>query len=69
MFIVAFVAALVIGSSTTLAAGAAFVVAALFNIWAWRNAEMFPISREKARIAARVGWFVGVVSLVLGILN
>ena len=42
---------------------------AMFNTWAWRNAEIFPISREKACVATRIGWFVGIAFLVLGILN
>ena len=29
-----------------------------FNVWAWRRVEMFPIPKENAQAAAKVGWLV-----------
>jgi len=39
-----------------------------YNIWAWRKAEMFPISSDAASSARKVGWFVNLLT-VLGILG
>ncbi len=52
-----------------LAATAALGPTIALNVWAWRDAEMFPISPESARKAARVGWWTGAISLVLGIFS
>lgn len=37
-------------------AGVGIVVA--YNMWAWRQVELFPISTESARVAANVNWWV-----------
>lgn len=29
-----------------------------YNIWAWRRAELFPISDESAKLAAQVSWWL-----------
>ncbi|MET3183174.1 hypothetical protein ABL840_31355 [Variovorax sp. NFACC27] len=34
------------------------VLAVAFNVWAWRRAKMYPISRESAGNAAKAGWLV-----------
>lgn len=48
--------------------GAVFgiAVAGTYNILAWRNAEMFPISPESSIAARKVGWLVNLL-VVLGI--
>ena len=51
----AVIAALIAESYIVGAAGVAVVVG--YNIWAWRQAELFPISPESASTAAQVSWW------------
>jgi hypothetical protein len=46
-------------------------VATACNVWAWRQAELFPISAESAKAAAAVetGWAVGVLAYFLSVFN
>ena len=37
-------------------AGVALVV--VYNVWAWRRSELFPISSESAGTAAKVSWWI-----------
>lgn len=46
--------------------GIPFAVA--YNMWAWRKAQMFPISSDVASSARKVGWFVNLLT-VLGIIG
>lgn len=52
----AVVAAMVLESYLVAAAGFGLLV--LHNIWAWRGVELFPISEESAKVAARVSWWL-----------
>ena len=52
----AVIAALIAESYLAGAAGAAGVVG--YNVWAWRQAELFPISPESAGTAAQVSWWL-----------
>jgi hypothetical protein len=46
-------------------------VALAYNAWAWRRAELFPISAESAKAAAAVetGWAVGALAYFLSVFN
>lgn len=57
------VAAMVLESYAVGAAGLLLVVA--HNIWAWRRVELFPISEESAKVAARVSWWLLAVGALL----
>lgn len=46
--------------------GIPFAVA--YNMWAWRKAQMFPISSDAASSARKAGWFVNLLT-VLGIIG
>lgn len=39
------------------------------NVWAWRGVELFPISEEAARTAARVSWWLLAVGALLKLLS
>ena len=39
-------------------------VVLVYNVWAWRRSELFPISSESAGTAAKVGWWVIGLSLL-----
>ena len=43
-------------------AGVGLVV--VYNVWAWRQAELCPISPESAGAAAKAGWWVIALSLL-----
>jgi hypothetical protein len=48
-------------------AGIGLVV--LFNAWAWRQSELFPISPEGASTAKKAGWWVGALYLLASIFS
>jgi hypothetical protein len=48
-------------------AGVGLVVA--YNVWAWRKAELFPISSDSANAAAQVTWWVVALSLLANIFS
>jgi hypothetical protein len=58
VFVVAMIAVVAITAEPWLAALMAACLAAVFNLWAWRRAEMFPIPKENAKAAAVANWFV-----------
>jgi len=68
---------LVIGGMASAALGsyepllASACVAIAYNVWAWRRAELFPISAESAKAAATVetGLAVGVLAYFLSVFN
>jgi hypothetical protein len=49
------------------AVGVAIVVC--YNVWAWRQVELFPISPESAKVAARVSWVVLMVAAIARIFS
>ncbi|NVM86882.1 hypothetical protein FHT32_000505 [Variovorax sp. SG517] len=56
IFMVALVGGLALHSGLLFVSG--LVLAVAFNVWAWRRAKMYPISRESAGNAAKAGWLV-----------
>lgn len=58
VFVVAMIAAIALSVGPWLAAFVAVCFSTVFNIWAWRRAEMFPITKENARAAATASWVV-----------
>lgn len=58
MFVAATIAAVALTGEFWFAAIVAVWLAGVFNVWAWRRAEMFPIPKENAQAAAAVGWFL-----------
>lgn len=62
MLSLAFVAGMVLESYPVGLLLAVLVVP--YNMWAWRQAELFPISDESAKLAAQVSWWlVGIFAL------
>ena len=58
-----FLAAAVLG--LPLWAGVVGVPVAIgYNRWAWRRAELFPISGESATTSRRAGWFVNFLAII-----
>jgi hypothetical protein len=55
-------AGLALASWWAFLAGLAVIVA--YNVWAWRRAELFPISEASAQAAGRVSWVI----LAVGVL-
>lgn len=39
-------------------------VAVSYNVWAWRRAELFPISARSATASRRAGWLVNLLALI-----
>jgi hypothetical protein len=48
-------------------AGIGVVIA--YNVWAWRQSELFPITPESASASAQVGWWVIALSLLAKIFS
>ena len=69
VFIVSMIAAIALTPQAWLVFVVAFVLTAVFNVWVWRRAEMFPIPKENAQTAATVGWFVAGLSVLLAMFN
>ena len=63
----AFVAGMVLESYAVGLLVAALVVP--YNIWAWRQVELFPISKESAKVAAQVSWWLLVLLAVFKIFS
>jgi hypothetical protein len=61
------VAAVALGSWLFALAGFCLVVA--HNIWAWRQVELFPISEDSAKMAARVSWWVMGLAVILRVFS
>lgn len=69
VFVVVLIAGLGFNLQPWLAALIASCLWVVFNTWAWGRAEMFPIPKENARVAASVGWGVAGVSALFGLLG
>lgn len=61
LIVAGFIAAAIYSSPLPILSGVCLVVA--HNIWAWRRAEMFPITLERAKIANKVSWVVAVAAV------
>ena len=40
-----------------------------YNLWAWRQVELFPISAESAKLAAQVNWWVIVLAVLVKVFS
>jgi hypothetical protein len=58
VFFAATIATLTLTEQFWLAAIVAVCLSGAFNVWTWRQAEMFPIPKGNAQAAAAVGWFL-----------
>ncbi|MEJ8846752.1 hypothetical protein [Variovorax rhizosphaerae] len=57
-FTIALIATFGATATPFLAVAGAMCLSVVFNMWAWRRAEMFPIPEESAEAARTVGWFL-----------
>jgi hypothetical protein len=60
-------AAMILESYWPVVAGLAFAV--VHNVWAWRRVELFPISEESAKTAARISWWFLIIGVLLRVFS
>lgn len=68
-FLVAVIGVIAVTAAPLPAVLVAAGVTVVFNCWAWRRAEMFPIPKENAATARAAGWFMLGVWAFLALLN
>lgn len=43
------------------------VLAVVFNLWAWKRARLWPISKDSAASAATGNWFIAGIAVLFGL--
>ncbi|MDP2076028.1 hypothetical protein [Hydrogenophaga sp.] len=41
---------------------AGLALVGVYNVWAWRRVELWPIDRDSAKTASQVGWFASLLA-------